>query len=266
MIGLYEDIMNHGIQDILKEHQELRFIGEPYDVSEEKKDDNLTLIFKLDVYPEVEVKNNKREKETIKEIDAIPTKKELDDAIINLKKNYADYQDTDLIAPDTVAKITMEFLNKENEVVEKGALYVGEPEFNEFDFFKKTFMNKKKEEVIQHEYDEKKLPPTAKSTKAETKPVNVKFTVKDIKKVVLPEINDETIKKLFGDHAEVKNEKDLLAYIEKEISKQKFEIGLIKGVEGYINAVRGESMSVVIPKTFIDAEVKARLENLQKQL
>ena len=78
-IGIYEDLINKGVQAILKEQPEIKFIGEPYDVKEEKVESGLSITFALDIYPEVEVKNTSREKEGIKEVDATPTKKELDE-------------------------------------------------------------------------------------------------------------------------------------------------------------------------------------------
>jgi len=39
----------------------------------------------------------------------------------------------------------------------------------------------------------------------------------------LPEINDEMLEKLFGKESQVKNEKDLIGFIETSIAEQKFE-------------------------------------------
>lgn len=264
-IGIYEHVINHGIQEILQEQPDKKFIGEPYDVKPEKVGDKIVVSFKLDVYPEVKIVDENWKKQTIKKINSIPDKKEIDDALLNLKKNYADYQDADAIQADTVSKVIMEFLNKENEVIDKGSLFLGEQEFNEFELFKKLFFDKKKDETLEHAYDEKKLPALVHSKK-EDKPHKIKFTVKDIKKIVLPEWNEETIGKLFGPESQVKTEKELVAYITTEIGKQKEEMGLVKAVEEYINSIRGKSIKVEIPKTFIDAEIQARIQSLEKQL
>jgi uncharacterized protein (UPF0305 family) len=68
---------------------------------------------KLDVFPEVIVSNSDWEKEHFDEIDNNPTKEEIDNAMTSLKKNYADYKDTDLIKEDTISKLSIEYLAKD---------------------------------------------------------------------------------------------------------------------------------------------------------
>jgi FKBP-type peptidyl-prolyl cis-trans isomerase (trigger factor) len=36
-MGIYEHLINKGLQELLKEHEELKLIGEPYDFKQEKK-------------------------------------------------------------------------------------------------------------------------------------------------------------------------------------------------------------------------------------
>jgi FKBP-type peptidyl-prolyl cis-trans isomerase (trigger factor) len=57
------------------------------------------------------------------------------------------------------------------------------------------------------------LPATFQKRKAEQEPKKIRITIKDIKQVVLPEFTEEQIKKLFPDQTDVKNEKELKAYI-----------------------------------------------------
>jgi FKBP-type peptidyl-prolyl cis-trans isomerase (trigger factor) len=109
------------------------------------------------------------------------------------------------------------------------------------------------------------LPPTVQSKKPEAKSVKVSFNLIDIKDVVLPEINEETLTKLFGKDSEVKNESDLLKYIDDSISAQKFDTELIKEVEDFLNIIREKHMEVAIPQTLLNQEVRVRLENLEKR-
>jgi FKBP-type peptidyl-prolyl cis-trans isomerase (trigger factor) len=96
-MSIIEHIANHGIQEALEKNPDIKFIGEPYDYHQDEKDGTTTITLKLDVYPEVDIKKDSRKKETIKPITIKVEKKELEDALLNLKKNYADYQDTDLL-------------------------------------------------------------------------------------------------------------------------------------------------------------------------
>ncbi|MDR0650412.1 MAG: hypothetical protein LBG59_03200 [Candidatus Peribacteria bacterium] len=148
------------------------------------------------MYPEVEIKKDSRKKETIKPIEIKIEEKEVEEALLNLKKNYADYQDTDTLEVGTVSKIALEWLDKDGNILEKGTTYLGEPEFKETDFWKKTFVGKKKAEEIELKYDEKAFP-TVLHAKNEVQPAKLKLTIKDVKKQILPELTPENILKFF---------------------------------------------------------------------
>jgi hypothetical protein len=45
-------------------------------------------------------------------IDTKASDKEVEESLTNLKKNYAEYKDTDKIEKDTVSKISLDFLNE----------------------------------------------------------------------------------------------------------------------------------------------------------
>jgi FKBP-type peptidyl-prolyl cis-trans isomerase (trigger factor) len=64
------------------------------------------------VYPEVEIKAEDWKKESIKPISTKVEENEIEEALHNLKKNYADYQDTDKLEKDTVSKISLNFVDK----------------------------------------------------------------------------------------------------------------------------------------------------------
>jgi len=68
---------------------------------------------KLDAYPEVEISDPNRQNEKMDTIDVQVSQEEIDNAITSIKKNYADYQDSDIIKLDTVSKILVEYLDNE---------------------------------------------------------------------------------------------------------------------------------------------------------
>lgn len=267
-VGIYEEAINAGLKDLLEDekNKEIKFMGEPYDINNEEKDGNIVLTLKLDVYPDVEVKDDKWSKEKLGEIKTEVDEKEVEEALLNLKKNYADYQDTDAITEDTVSKVAMHYLDKDGNEKDKGTTYVGEPEFAEFDFFKKTFIGKKRDEEFEIPYKAKDVPPTVKYNKGDDKDIKtIKFHISDVKKIVLPEMDEETIKKLFGGESEVKNEKELKAFIKDNLEQNKKDSELVKAIEEYINAVRSKSFSVQVPQTLIAEEQKTRLQSLEQR-
>ncbi|MDD2537657.1 MAG: trigger factor [Candidatus Absconditabacteria bacterium] len=263
-MSIVEHLVNHGIQHVLKENPEIRFIGEPYDFSQDTKDGTTTVKLKLDVYPEVEVKKDSWKKEGIKPISIQVEAKEIEEALHNLQRNYADYADVEILDKETISKVAMEFLDKEGNIVDKGTTYIGEPEFTESPFWEKTFNGKKKGEEFEINYKEADLPAVV-HAKGETKPTTVKFTIKDIKKQILPEFTPENIEKFFGKESEVKTEKELKEFIKKNIEDQKYTQELINKVEEFVSKIRGESMTISIPKTMVDEEFKSRVSSLEQR-
>ena len=262
-MAVTEHIINHALSEILTEYSDIKFIWEPYGYEQNKKDDTTTVKIFLDVYPEVEIKKESWKDETIKPISTKVEEKEIEEALMNLKKNYADYQDTEVLEKWTVSKIALNFVNKKWETLEKGTSYIGDPEFAEDAFWEKTFCGHKKWEVIDIKYDEKKLPIVLQVKDKENKPETLKVTISDVKAQILPEFNEETITKLFWKESEVKNEKELKEYIKKQLEEQKEQNELIKSVEEYVSKIRKDYMSVIIPKTMIDEEFKSRIHSLE---
>ena len=265
-MGAYEKVINIWLQELLKEQPDLKLIGEPYDLKQEKKDENTIIDLKLDIFPEVEVINNDREKQSVTPIDNTATEEEIEGTLMNIKKQYADYQDADTIQLDTISKIALEYLDKEGKVLHTGHTYVGEQEFAEDPFFPKTFVNKKKDENFQLDHDEKNLPAVLYHKKGDEKAEKIKLTVKDIKKIVLPEMTPEMMKKLFWDDTKLQNQEDLITYIRESIEHQKYDQELIKKIEEVLQNIRNKSMKVIIPQTLANEELKSRIQNLEKRL
>ena len=263
-MAITEHLVNKGIQELLGENKDLKFIGEPYAFDTKEDKWTTTVAFSLDVYPEVEVKGKSWEKVQMNALSVEATEKEVEDSLLNIQKNYADYKDTDTIAvKDTLSKLGLEFFDKEGKSVEKGTTYLGETEFAEDKFWEKTFDGKKKGELVELKYDVKKLPAVLHAKKGDA--ASLKVTVQDVKQIVLPELNDEMIVKLFGKDAEVKTNAELRDYIKKEILKQKQENWLVQTIEDYLNEVKKAGVSVIIPKTMVDQELKVRMQNLEKR-
>ena len=261
-MAITEHLINDAIQDILKENKDIKFIGEPYGYETKEDKGTTTVTFHLDVYPEVKVEGKKWESIKMKAIKVEATEKEVEDSLLNIQKNYADYKDAETISDkNTISKLGLEFLDKDGNVVDKWTTYLGETEFNEDKFWAKTFNWKNKKNVIELTYDVKKLPHVLHAKKGKAK--KLKVTIQDVKEIVLPELNNEMIAKLFGKDAEVKTNAELRAYIKKEIVSQKEENELVQTIEAYINDVRKSGVNVIIPKSMIDQEFKVRMDNLK---
>ncbi|GHW02751.1 trigger factor [candidate division SR1 bacterium] len=263
--AIIEHIAHHTLQDILKENADIKFLGEPYGFDHSSKDDNHVLTLRLDVYPEVEIKDASRQKTQMAKIETKVEDAEIESALLNLRQNYAEYQDSETIELDTVSKIALEWLDKSGEVLDKGTTYLGKTEFQANKRREKTFISHKKDDAISEKYDAKSLPEVL-HAKEGLAPATIRFTIKDIKKQILPDFTPSNIEKFFGKDTEFKTEEALKDYIRKTLLEQKEQTELVKVVENYISTLRKDSFSVIIPQTMISQEFHSRLSSLQQRL
>jgi FKBP-type peptidyl-prolyl cis-trans isomerase (trigger factor) len=95
-----------------------------YDLNKDDKEDETQFTFKLDVYPEVEVKNKKWEKLTMDELENTASAEEITQTMDNLRKQYADYQPAEKVTLDTVFKVSFKHLNEAGEEIDTGSAFL----------------------------------------------------------------------------------------------------------------------------------------------
>jgi FKBP-type peptidyl-prolyl cis-trans isomerase (trigger factor) len=266
---LYEELINQSIKTLLNDNKEIQFIGNPYDISQNPgKGGEIIFTYKLDVYPEVVVVSDAWKKIKPDAIDSTVSDSDVQTSYNTLRRQYADYQDADEISMDSVAKISFEIRDKDGNKIDKGSLFLGKEDFEEFPILKKHFLGHKKVDQSEMKYDEKKLPPTLhlkKEKNPDAKPATVHFSIVDIKNVILPEMTDENIKKFFGSDATIKTNDDLIAKIRDVLEEQKYEHALTKVIDAYIDSVAAH-ITVSVPKTIIEEEFKSRMQSFQKRV
>jgi trigger factor len=257
----FEEGINQALQQVVKEHEDKQWIGQPYDL--EPSEDGLTITLKLDVYPAVETKNQNYTKVVMNKIDSDLTDAELDDAMLNLRKQFATYDNSDTVELTTTNRMRMVFVDKAGEELDKGSLFVNEEDFKEHKMFQDLFIGKKVGETIDLAYDHDKLPHVVHYHKDDKKPAKIVFEVLNVQKINLPELDEDTIAKLFGT-TEVKTAEDVRAKVAEIMAESKVENELTKVTDEYVTAAQG-SFEVAIPNTMINEEVKHRMESLKKQ-
>ncbi len=260
----YESLVNIWLQEVLKENPNIRFIGEPYDFKQDKKDEDIHITLKLDVFPEVEVLNDDWKKAKMEELKLEVADSEIDDALVNIKKNYAEYKDTETISLKTISKVSFNHLDKDGQFIDKWSLYIWEQEFNEDKFFVDNFVGKKKDEEIEFKYDEKKLPIVLHSKKSENNSVKVVLKVDDVKEIVLPEFTPDLLEKMFGND-EIKDEAGLRTFIKATLSQQKYDTELVQSIEKLLQDIRKNVMKISIPNTLVEEEFKSRMQSLESR-
>ena len=101
--------------------------------------------------------------------------------------------------------------------------------------------------------------------KGDDTPHTVSCEIIDIKKKVLPELNQEFIDKTFTKDDNITSVEVLKQKIKETLAANKEQNALYEWVDTYLKAVDG-SFEVQIPQTLIDEEMKNRLDHLGKQL
>jgi len=261
--AIMENAINSVINELVKENQ---LIGQIYDINQEKKGDDIIVTFKVDVYPEVEVKN-----ENYNAVEpALPneevSEEEVNNAVENLKKQFAEYKDVDKVdANKTFVKLDLDYLNEKWEKVGDGKVFIAKEDMTEFPILKEKFDGKKVGDSEEFDYDEKTLPQVLQYFKKDKDELNikkVKATISEIKEAIIPELTVENLKKWFGQ--EFAKVEDFLEEVKKTLKLEKRRTELAKFVEDLLAKIK-DSFNVVIPKTLVDQEVSQRIENLAKR-
>ena len=264
--AVYEIIVNEAINDLIKEGK-YQLIWNIYDFKVDNKDDGSVVVsFKIDVYPEVKVKNNNYESVEPQLPNFEVTEDELNKAIEGLKAQFAEYVDTDKVDPEkSYVKLDLEYLDENGNKVGDGKVFLAKPDFEEFKILKDTFAGKEKGFSAEFDYDEEKLPQLLQYFKKDKDQLNikkVKATISEIKEAKLPELTLENLEKWFGKKYE--SIEKFMEEVKETLQKEKRRIELNKFVEDLLSKIK-DSFEVVLPKTLIDQEIKQRLESLKQR-
>jgi len=260
--GIYEYAIQKGLEKIMKENTNIKFIWNIYDLNVEEKDNSLKIKFKLDVYPTVEILNENWKAVKIDKIDDNVTDEEIKQVLDSIANQYAEFRDKDEITENSIVKAKLYYKNKKGEVIEEWTVFLWPEDFKEFKILRDNLIWKKKDEEITLNYSKKDFPPHLQHKDSKKRPAVLVIKPVDIKEKILPEINDEFVKKYFGD--EIENLNQLEEKIKKEIQKVKYQQWLVNAIEKYLWKV-WESFDLQIPKTLIDEEIKARLSSLKRR-
>lgn len=263
-IAQFEEAIHAGTKQLLDENQEIKFIGQVYDLNKDDQENETQFTFKLDVYPEVEVKNKKWEKLSMETLENTATEEEITQTMDNLRKQYADYQPADAVTMETVFKVSFKHLDDTGEVVDTGSAFMGKEEFDEFTSLQALFIGQKQGETFTVDYDTDGFPPMLANRTSEKTAAKTTFTIGDVRSVTLPEFTPENIKKFFGND-DVKSKEELEVKVRELIENQKEESLLMQAVDALLEQST-ESLDIQIPKTLTDEEVKTRMESLEKRL
>lgn len=264
-MGILEEWINASVQLVLREHPEMKFIGQIYDLDKKEGENEVTITYKLDIYPEIKVNNDNWKKNSIPALSSEISDDQLADSFKNLQRQYADYQDVQTIWDSCVAKCRFVTKNADDMEVDSGSLFIGQEEYDEFPALKTLFADKNKGDTVSIDYNESQLPMHLHCKEKDKHPTVVELTINDIKHVTMPEFNDEEIKKFFGDQDDVKTRDQLMTKIKTIMTEQQEQQALAQAIEQLIKDSTS-SFDIIVPKTLVDEEIKTRMKSLEEQM
>jgi len=243
-------VLNQSYQNILKE-ENLNVVSAPYDVDvkELKKGEPLQFTFKVDVLPEIKLKKYKGLK-AAREAAAIDDK-EIDKMLENLQKNYLNLEETEEAITDTCI-IEHELAAEDSEgnkpeaynkavfITKTGTGFLGQD-------FEKNLIGLKK--GAEKEFSSN-IPEDHQDKDIAGKELNFKVKINKVHREVLPELNDEFIKKVSG--------KESLEEFKKERKEQMLEQKEKESEDNFVNELMEQLLKenkFDVPPAMIDKEV-----------
>jgi len=260
--AIYENAINNSLKELIWKY---KLIGQIYDLNPWKKDDNLIISFKVDIYPEVKIKNNNFENIQLELPSKEVTKEEIEKALESLKMQFATYKDIEKVdIKQGIVKLDLEYQDENSQKLAHGKIFLGKEDFEEFPIFKEIFQNKENGYSYEFDYTEE-IPTLLKYFKKDKDKLNIKklkANITEIKKVELPEMNLENIKNWFGKTYD--KIEDFIDEIKTTLANEKEKNEISKFVEKLALKI-SDSFEVYIPKTLIEQEVLKRTDYLKQR-
>ncbi len=268
MMAVLEELVNQAVKQTIETYPDNRWIGQVYGLNtSDYKEENQsgTISFSLDIFPEVVAKDKKWEKHTEKAYSTDLTEEEVQATLDQLRSSYAQFDDVDVVDAESLMRLKISHMDKKWEQLgHTKNQYLGQEELSQHTAVQKLFIGKKKWDTVEVDY--KKASEIALlAHKGDDTPHTVSCEIIDIKKKVLPELNQEFIDKTFTKDDNITSVEVLKEKIKETLAANKEQNALYEWVDTYLKAVDG-SFEVQIPQTLIDEEMKNRLDHLGKQL
>ncbi len=261
LIDAAESLAQGALDEAVKEH-DLTLIDRPELKIDEMSDDKCVLTFVCPVLPDVEMGDYKELKYNLEKVKA--TKKEIDDQIADLLNRKADLElkeDGEVEDGDTTV---IDFEGFLNDVAFEG----GKGENYDLVIGSHSFIPGFEEQLIGMKPEETKdimvtFPEDYQAENLKGKECRFTVTVHEIKKKVLPELNDDFVKELKYDN--VNTVEELKNYTKENILKQKESEAKNKAENDLMDQL-AEITKVEIPEVMLKSEIDSMIQNYESRL
>ena len=261
LIDAAEALAQGALDEAIKEH-DLTLIDRPELKIDEMTDEKCVLTFTCPVYPDVEVGDYKSLEYKVEEVKV--EDKEVDDQIADLLNRKADLElkeDGEVEDGDTAVIDYEGFLD---DVAFEG----GKDENHDLVIGSGTFIPGFEEQLIGMKSEETKdifvtFPEDYHGKDLAGKEAKFTVTVHEIKKKVLPELNDEFVKELKYD--DVNTVDDLKEYTRKNLLSRKENDAQRKADEEFMDKL-AQIVTVEIPEVMTKSEIDNMVQNYESNL
>ena len=261
LLDAAESLAQKALEDGIKEH-DVTLIDRPELKVDELNDEKCVLTFVCPVLPDVKLGDYKKIK--YKEEKAKVDENEINDQIVTLLNQKADLElkeDGEVEDGDTVV---IDFEGFKDGVPFEGGkadnydLVIGSNSF--IPGFESQLIGMKSEETREIDV---KFPDDYHAEEMKGQPATFKVTVHEIKKKVLPELNDEFVEEL--KYENVKTVDDLKNYTKENLLKRKQEDAKKKAEDDLVDKL-AEITEVDIPEALIKSETDSIIQNYEQNM
>jgi len=245
-----------------------RFIGQIYNVDyentiktiveTESDGSGFEISFDIDLYPEIELKNDNYKTIKPKKIEVVLSEDEVQESLNAILNNYAEYKSVDILDQNLeyLWHINVDYNSQKDVVLKNKKIMFSKKDFDEKKL--SDIKNLKKWESLVLVYDES-IP-----KKLEEKELdwveNLKLTLIERKQLTPPEFTNEFVLKI--SNKEKKTTKEFLEDLKKIMLDQKLINKKNEEMDNFYQEI-SQSLFLQIPKTFINQELKHRIEQMK---
>ena len=261
LLDAAESLAQEALTDAIKEH-DVELIDRPQLKLDEMNDDKCVMTFECTVTPDVKLGDYKKIEYKVEDVTV--DEKEVDDDIAKLLDRKADLElkEDGAVEEGDTAVIDFEgFLNGEPFEGGKGDNYdlvIGSHSF--IPGFEEQLVGMKTEETKDINVT---FPEDYQAENLKGKETTFKVTVHEIKKKVLPVLDDEFVKE--QKITDVNTVDELKAYTKDELLKQKQNLAQNKADEDLMNKL-AEITEVEIPEVMRNSELDAMVQNYEQRM
>ena len=260
VVAAVDDSMNEAYQEALKKFNDMPIVQPTVEI---EKADNDGVIYKFTFTTKPEVKINKYTNLGVKKDTVKVTKKDVDNEIENLKKQYADLQ----VKEGAIEKGDTAIIDFEGFMDGK-AFEGGKAENYSLEIGSNSFIPGFEDALIGLKSGDEKdidltFPKDYHAEDLKGKPVTFKVKVHEVKTKVYPELDEEFFKDLGLD--DVKTKEDLEKTIKKAMTDQKEYEAENKYVDELFDALLKET-KVEIPHELVHEEIDRMVKDYEERL